>query len=453
MSEHLNRRAFLRQLSLAFALATARSTAVGAPEPSPATPRRRQGPLAGLPSKPGPLFEKIKALGDNEWLEVGAPAADPKWGKGRGRSWSSRMAYAPDLQGAFLIGQGVHGFIKPDGYFMDDIWFYDLAAHRWICIYPGTDTRNFVENVKRGELKVNDDGQLVDKMGRLVSFSTVAGHSYQDHAYDPDRGQYIFGGHGDGIGSEQHVRDQEWCKKGRELLLAQGKTDKASGAPYGFNTVTGMFERPPAGAGGRAHGGAGGSFMVDLCYLPTKKTFWQHSRGTVWLADPATHAWKYTKVGGPAPEGNDVGICYDSKRDRIYVCGGPSRGREGAETGAVFIYDVKANVWSRPQNKGKPPAPGLFSANRSCVQYDAVNDRMIVLVFGGERDAQGVHAYDPETASWRDAPLAPPPTFSADRSCGHGFYSPELNAHFFYRAHDSDDRGTMWVYRYKQASK
>ena len=49
------------------------------------------GPLAGLPSKPGPHVEKIKALGDNEWLNLGPPAADPKWGRARGRSWGSNM--------------------------------------------------------------------------------------------------------------------------------------------------------------------------------------------------------------------------------------------------------------------------------------------------------------------------------------------------------------------------
>src|SRR5262249_20093944 len=144
MNEKLDRRAFLQQSSLVgLALASPRSGVMAA-EPSKANPQERRGLLVGLPSKPGPLLEKIKALGDNEWLELGTPAADPNWGKGRGRSWSSRMTYAPDLQGAFLIGQGVHGFIKPDGYFMDDIWFYDLPAHRWICIYPGTDTRNFM---------------------------------------------------------------------------------------------------------------------------------------------------------------------------------------------------------------------------------------------------------------------------------------------------------------------
>ena len=42
--------------------------------------QEKKTPLADLPSKPGPHIEKIKALGDNEWLNLGAPAADPKGG-------------------------------------------------------------------------------------------------------------------------------------------------------------------------------------------------------------------------------------------------------------------------------------------------------------------------------------------------------------------------------------
>ncbi len=48
----------------------------------------KKGPLADLPSKPAAHVEKIKAMGDNEWLKLGAPAADPKWGKARGSAWA-----------------------------------------------------------------------------------------------------------------------------------------------------------------------------------------------------------------------------------------------------------------------------------------------------------------------------------------------------------------------------
>ncbi len=57
-----------------------------------------QVPLTGLPSKPGPHVERIKALADNTWLELGAPAPDPKWGRARGRSWFAAMPFAPVLR-------------------------------------------------------------------------------------------------------------------------------------------------------------------------------------------------------------------------------------------------------------------------------------------------------------------------------------------------------------------
>lgn len=358
------------------------------------------------------------------------------------------MAYAGDLGGAFFIGQGVHGYVKPDGCFMDDIWFYDANGHRWICLYPGTDTNNFIANVAAGELKLNDEGQLVDKAGRLVPFSAVAGHSYQDHVYNPDTGEYLFGGHGDGIGSEQHVRDKEWCKRSRELLLAQSRPDKSAGAPFAFNTVAGRFERAAGRSAGRAHGGAGGSFMVDLVYLPTKKTYWQHSQGVVRLADPVTLKWTDVKTSGTPPPGGDVGVCYDSKRDRVYMCGAAA-GKADKNAGCVFIYDVKTAAWSNPPDRGKAPA-GLGSANRSCVHYDSASDRVVVIVFYGPKETLGVYVFDPETATWSDAALPPPPAFAADQRCGHGFYWPELNAHLLYRAADSNDAGTMWAYRYKK---
>jgi hypothetical protein len=47
----------------------------------------RHTPLAGLPSAPKEHIKRIKALPDNTWLNLQSPAADPKWGKGRGRSW------------------------------------------------------------------------------------------------------------------------------------------------------------------------------------------------------------------------------------------------------------------------------------------------------------------------------------------------------------------------------
>ena len=129
----------------------------------------KKGPLAELPSKPGPHVEKIKAMGDNEWLNLGVPAADPKWGKARGSSWGAKaLILAPDKRGAFLFGEGVHAYVKPDGNIMDDLWFYDINTHAWICLYPGMNTKTFTQRVKDQQLLIDENGQLIDKKKRFI---------------------------------------------------------------------------------------------------------------------------------------------------------------------------------------------------------------------------------------------------------------------------------------------
>jgi len=100
-------------------------------------------PLSDLPSEPGPHIEKIKQLKGGEWLNLGSPAPDEKWGRARGAPWGAEaLDLAPDLRGAFRAGEGRHAYVKPNGFGQDDYWFYDLNAHQWICLYPGTDTGN-----------------------------------------------------------------------------------------------------------------------------------------------------------------------------------------------------------------------------------------------------------------------------------------------------------------------
>jgi hypothetical protein len=426
---------------LLFTMAASSAFGEAAPDASAENKVRREGPLAGMSSAPGPHIEKIRALGDNQWLDLGSPTADPKWGKGRGRSWSAKMPYAPDLGGAFLAGQGIHGYINPAGRY-DDLFFYDLNAHRWICLYPGLNTTTFVEDIKKGEIKVNDDGQLVDKDSQPVLYA-YGGHSYQSHAYDTDLRKWVTSGDRSGLGGDQYSRAMAWEQEGRKLLAEQmkGKTDNMTGAPFYYNTLTGKFERYPLAAARRGSG--------VLYYLPTRKVLWEYVGGGVTLlGDTATRQWSDAGAKGPTPQGIDFGACYDSKRGRIYVGGGAYRGPYGKDEGYLYVYDVKSNTWSNRPNKQNAMAwPG---ANYCCVHYDTASDR-VLCIFGWCMDKRGISVYNPENDSW-EAPLELPEKI-VSRWCVHGFYASEVNAHFIYTALDSDDRGTMWVYRYKSAAE
>jgi hypothetical protein len=441
-----------KQLRLACALLLIAAVAFGvrslsAAEPNSAPRVEHQGCFAGLPSAPGVHIAKIQALGENEWLNLGAPAADPKWGVGRGRSWSCKMPYAPDLQGAFLAGQGVHGFIKPDGHYMDDIFFYDVNAHRWICVYPGFDTKAFAANVAKGELKVNTDGQLTDKDGQPVPFASIGGHSYHVHTYDSDQCKYIQTWGSGGIGGDQYTYQMPWDKEGRAALADQlkGKTDRVSGTPFYFNTINGKFERGPFPPQMPAKGQGDNV----LFYLPTKKMLFRYNgAGETMLGDCSSHQWVKAGAKGPTPPGScDLGACYDSKRERVYFGRGGYAPPQRKDEGSVYIYDVKTNAWSNPANKEN--AGGLSGTNSACVHYDSANDRVLVI---SRWEGKGfVSAYDPENGMWESG-LPIPAHVMAGAECWHGFYSPELNVHFIYIAADSGG-GAMWAYRFKAQKK
>jgi len=91
--------------------------------------QNRKGPLAALPSPAGETIARLKTLGNNEWLNLAQAASDRQWGLARGRAWTPKMAHAPDLGGAFFCGTGQHGYVKPDGHYMDDLWFYDAELN------------------------------------------------------------------------------------------------------------------------------------------------------------------------------------------------------------------------------------------------------------------------------------------------------------------------------------
>jgi len=406
--------------------------APGGSAPADAQPEKntRQGPLAELPSKPRAHVEKIKALGDDEWLNLGAPAADPEWGKARGRSWCAPMPYAPDLGGGFLYGEGVHGYTKPDGHYMDDLWFYDANAHRWVGVYPGYDTKN------PPELSVNADGFEAIKDGEPVPIA-APGHGYGMSTYDPDAHRFAsFPASADYWGPAMPKRKEFLRENGKKL-----NTTHAS--PWFYDTAAAKWARTKTLTPGPAPG-----FGGLLVYLPTKKQFWCFNKGAS-LYDPAANKWTASAAKERAPTGIDFGSCYDSKRDRIYVCGGSYRGPYAKDEGKVYAYDAKTDSWSNPPDRGD--VPPVFATNYACVHYDTAADRVLCVVYGAKKT--GVFVFDPSTGAWDEKSLPFPAKGPSLSLSWNGFYSPGLNAHFFHVAGDSRDDGTIWVYRYKRAEK
>lgn len=399
----------------------------------------KNGPLVDLPSKPGPHVEKIKALGDNEWLELGAPAADPKWGKARGSSWGAKaLILAPDKRGAFLFGEGVHAYVKPDGHIMDDLWFYDINAHAWTCLYPGMNTKTFTQRVKDKELLLDEDGQLIDEEKQPIPLHTLV-HAWGYLTYDSDRKKFAFlswNGMGNQI-PRYYLGGEKQMEEGLKLLEEELKGKKELVySPWFYDVAKGNFERSPAN--NTAPINAGG--FPQFHYLPSKKQFFAVGSDTVAIYDPATNQWSDAKPKGPSPQGYDACGCSDSKRSRFYRNDG-----DGSKGEGLMAYDIESNTWSHLKPTGTAPPPA--NTNAAFYEYDARLDIVVAIHFKGK--SPGIFVYDPNTNSWAD-PISFPADGPRFQYAANTFFDRESNAFFCHVAGDSDDNGVMWVYRYKK---
>lgn len=405
----------------ALVLLVAASAGVGAGEAG------ADGPLASLPSQPGPHVERIRALGNDSWLDLGPPAPDPKWGTARGRAWTPRMPYAPDLQAAFLCGCGQHGFVKPDGHFMDDLWAYDPNGHRWICAYPGA-------HVKSLALHLDEHGFEVDKDGAHIPVSFM-GHGYCNQTYVAHLRRLMFAFTHSPWWTRAIPQRWTWLDPKDDDVRRRnyghaGAVIESPRHPLFYDPAPGRWERRFVAGPGPA----GRRFEGVLQYIPPRKQVFYLYRGRVWFYDPATGTWLDPQAK-PVPIGYDSWGCYDTRRNRVYV------GRKEH----FLAYDVAANTWSAIRGKDQPESVG--SCAHGAITYDTAADAVLIHLRGGE----GIWVYHPEDDAWTRT--AAPPEVEWKYRAMNGFYSPDLNAHFYHLAGDSRDNGFMLVYRYRQAKR
>lgn len=399
-----------------------------------------QGPLADLPSSPGDHLEKIAVLRDDEWLKLGSPEADPEWGKARGRSWSCNQPVAANLGGMFVFGEGVHAYTKPNGHYMNDLWFYDINAHRWICLYPGIDTRTITGRIRDGDLTVDDDGLLVDETGEPVPPLLI--HAYGYLGYDPERKKFLTFGRQ--FGNYFTTGEDKVFEEANRLFQRQrGGKDNPPLSPFFYDVATGRWECYPVDKtpGGRPYG------ANVLVYVTSKKQFFYGGTDGAWYLDQENRAWIDAKPQGSGPTGIDHCAAYDPNRDCIYYY---QRDGDGHQEN-FLIYDVKTDEWRRPRADGTgPPAA---TSHDSIFAFDTVNDRLVVIrVFRHRGDGvdrpRGVYAYDPRTNAWAEPRPLPDEVERGIKNGRYGGYDPVSNAYYCHFASDSRDDGTMWVYRY-----
>jgi hypothetical protein len=394
----------------------------------------RTGPLKALPGTPGPHIDKIRALGENQWLNLGTPKADPEWGKACGRSWSPEMAFAPNLRGAFLFGEGAHGYAKPNGRYMDDLWFYDIQAHRWICLYPGTP-------VKPYEIKVNEDGFELGPDNRHPTPIGSMTHAYSMTTYVPELHWFLSMPCSGGFWKkrlkyvdESRMERKEWVKHDHQA------------SPWIYDAREGHWDRKRTKS--RRPGSGFGDNLIYISKI--KKVFYRAAMRRrhgpeVWFYDPHANTWESVKPKGPKPPfGIDATSCYDPGSNRVYIGGGQF---PVAKDNALWIFDIKTKSWINPEPEGKPGGSNRYSTGRALMHYEPGTNRVILFRYQGKKEQRGIFAYDPQKNCWETISKEIPSAWH--RKNASGFYDPELNAHLIHVASDSRPNGSLWVYRFK----
>ncbi|KKL06326.1 hypothetical protein LCGC14_2597150, partial [marine sediment metagenome] len=390
----------------------------------------------------------IKALGDNEWLILPAPAADPKWGVARGRAWGSRQAYAPDLGGAFFCGTGIHGFVKPNGQYMDDLWFYDINQNRWICLYPGAHCKTLKLKLDKHGFEINDRGEHVP-----VSYLS---HTYGNVTYLPGVRKYLIIYKNCFWWTRAIPQRCEWLgvpPDKRGPYNNGNRIDLSARHPLLWDVKTGKWERRyVAGEQGPPQEKPGQTkyWNIGLVqYIPfLKKTFVTMGSKT-WLYDHRSNTWADVKVArDPDIPWNHYTLipqlgCLDTKRRRLYT----------AASKRFLYFDFANSRWVKVQAEGQPV---FGNSNSAALHYDTAGD--VVICHQAPRKSGkrfgDMYVYAPEQNTWTRPENTFPVSVRTKYMGQHGFYVPGLNAHFFYIAGDSaNKRATMLAYRYKVAGR
>lgn len=265
-------------------------------------------------------------------------------------------------------------------------------------------------------------------------------HAFGFLSYDSDRKKLAFFG-SDGL-NRYYQGGLEFMEPGMKLIDEQLKGKKKSAySPWYYDVATDKFERTPAnGSLGYAH-----QSFPQFHYIPARRQFLVVGAAGVASFDIAKNEWSDRNPKGPRPRGYDGCGCYDSKRNRIYRNDGD--GADAAKDG-LMAYDLESNAWSYLKPSGNGPDASM-GTNSAYYEYNPVLDLVVVIQMTGK--TLGIHTYNPNTNSWAD--MFPFPV-SGPRFLGFAanvVYDRELNAYFCHVARDSEENGTMWVYRHKSA--
>ncbi|MAG55269.1 MAG: hypothetical protein CMJ83_03175 [Planctomycetes bacterium] len=395
----------------------------------------RRGPLAGLPSSAGAHIAQIQGLAPGAWLDLGVPAPDPVHGLATGRAFTPRMPWSSALGGAFFTGEGQHGFVNPNtGRYVDDVWFYDLYAHRWIVVKPGS-------HVATLSLSLNQDGFEVDAQGELVPVAQL-GHGYEFVTFDETSRRFYM----------QPVPNTFWVPhmpQRLNWLPSSGFPLSQYRSPWVFDTVSGTWDRRPPGAAAPTFNTSSRGIAAQWVGSENKVWVFDESaanQSRIWWFDTMAMEWSETATATPGPGigGNGV-TCQDVAGGAIWYYGVET----ASGVARLWRYDVATRAWALASSSGVPPASSIYTTGFAALTYDAARDVVLLRMAQGGTTPPVFHPFDPATGAW-EAPFSPPPSMASffAWTSVNATYVPELDVHLFHVSASGAQTGRMLVYRH-----
>lgn len=394
----------------------------------------RQGVMAGLPSAPGAHLQAVAALPAGGWLDLGVPAPDPRFGLATGREYTPRMAWSAALDGAFLTGESGHGYVNPNtGRYIDDVWFYDFAAHAWRCIKPGSEVATL-------QLQLNADQFEVDAAGELVPTAQL-GHGYEFVTFDEASQRFLM----------QPMPNTYWVTSMPQRLgWLPGATFPESQyrSPWLLDAITGRWVRRPPGSPAPDFNTSARAVAVHS--IPATGRIWVFdtsaaNRNRIWWFDPVDCRWSAEATANAAPRISGHGIsCCDPVGGRVWYYGVDA----DLQQARLWRYDVAARTWTDTGAPGTPPHGPIYVTSGRSLLYDPLAEAVLMTIQGGSAPPT-VHVYDVRSNAWQ-APFGPPAGMAALFAWRHlnACYAPAHNVHLLHVAGGNSGTGRIVVYRH-----
>ena len=169
------------------------------------------------------------------------------------------------------------------------------------------------------------------------------------------------------------------------------------------------------------------------------------AKNSLFFYDAYANSLQQIKAANPPPARDGMGFACDTSRNQLVMFGSQYLSDE-----QTWLYHFQSNRWEAHTLEPHPPAKKSETYSTiPKLAYDSLNDRLICIVWLGERGGHETWSLDPGKLRWTKLNPAAEPASSKSRS-RNLTYAPDLNL-FMLELSSTNNRPELWTYRFKKS--